>query len=280
MKSASDCRLGRALELLDESVIRSSLKDEVIERVGAFYIHHRIDSTNHFLSSVSPGPGFNGAICLAESQTAGEGRNGRRWISPFGKNVYLSLGWQYPGGSASVSGLSLAVGVAVARALFALGITGLGLKWPNDILWNGKKLGGILIELWGEVQGPCSVVVGLGLNYAMSPAEGAEIEQEWVDLDTATDRSKPGRNRLVASLINEILPAVAGFDHTGLAPFLSEWRALDCMQGKHAVLHMAGREIPGIVAGISAEGLIQLYQSNRELRSYASGEVSFHPGRD
>ncbi|MCI0654190.1 MAG: biotin--[acetyl-CoA-carboxylase] ligase [Methylococcaceae bacterium] len=272
-------RLVRSLELLDETLIRPALTHDVIEATGAFYIHDRIDSTNRFLSSLPAGPGLKGAICLAESQTAGKGRGGRRWISPFGNNVYMSLAWQYPGGPACVSGLSLAVGVAAVRALVAMGITDLGLKWPNDILWHGKKLGGILIELWGEAQGPCTIVVGLGLNYAMSAAEGAAIEQEWVDLDTINNRSKPGRNRLVASLINEILPAVANFDQSGLMPFLSEWRALDCMHGKTVDLHLAGHEISGIVSGISDEGLIQLYTSDRELRSFASGEVSFHPRR-
>lgn len=271
-------RLSRALELLDETAIRSLLARDASGRIDRFFIHDRIDSTNRFLSSIRLGPGLKSLVCLAESQTAGKGRGGKPWISPFGNNVYLSVAWRTPGGPAGLAGLSLAVGVAAVRALSALGIAGVGLKWPNDILWDGKKLGGLLIELSGDPHGPCSVVAGLGLNYAMSPDEGAAIDQEWVDLDTITNRLKPGRNRLVASLINEILPVVADFDRTGLRPFLNEWRALDCIKGRNVVLHRGGREFAGMVAGVSDEGLIQLYGSDRELQSFASGEVSFHPG--
>ena len=271
-------KLERSLELLDEGAIRSSLKADVRARIGAFSVHDRIDSTNRFLSDRSTDAGPNGAICLAESQTAGKGRNGRSWISPFGNNIYLSLAWQYPGGPASLSGLSLAVGVAVVRALAASGIDGLGLKWPNDILWEGKKLGGILIEVSGEVQGPCTVVIGLGLNYKMSKGQGEAIDQDWIDLETISPESKPGRNHLAAALINEILPAVSQFDRTGLAPFLAEWRASDCMRGKEVVLNMGKQVIAGTVAGISDEGLIQLYTSKRKFCSFASGEVSFRRG--
>ncbi len=273
-------RLLRPLELLDEAVIRSGLKADANKRIGAFHIHDRIDSTNRFLASVLCGPESNGSICLAESQTAGKGRNGRSWISPFGNNIYMSLALRYPDGPEALSGLSLAVGVAVVRTLSTLGVPDIRLKWPNDIVWNGKKLGGILIELFGDAHGPCSVIIGLGLNCAMSPDQGAVIEQEWVDLDTITHHSRPGRNRLVAALINEILPVVAEFNQTGLAPFLVEWRMVDWLQGKDVVLHMGNREITGTVAGINDVGLVQLYTREGELRSFASGEVSFRPGSD
>jgi BirA family transcriptional regulator, biotin operon repressor / biotin---[acetyl-CoA-carboxylase] ligase len=267
-------RLVRPLELLDETAIRSWLRTEVDERIGAFYLHDRIDSTNSFLSSGSFGPELNGVICLAESQSAGKGRIGRTWISPFGNNVYLSLAWRYASGPGNLSGLSLAVGVAVVRALRTLNVGGVGLKWPNDILWHGKKLGGILIELSGDAHGPCTAVIGLGLNVEMSREEGAAIAQEWVDLDTITGHSKPGRNRLVGTLINEILPVAAEFDQTGLAPFLDEWRSLDCLRGEEVVLHSGNRTIVGKVAGINGDGRIQLCSSDGDLRSYAAGEVS------
>lgn len=270
-------RLIRPLELLDEGRIRSQLKASVNKRIREFYIHDQIDSTNRFLSSKLSESGTHGSICLAESQTAGKGRGGRTWVSPFGHNIYFSLAWRYSGGPASVSGLSLAIGVSVVRALSALGISDLGLKWPNDVLWNGKKLGGILIELSGDTHGPCAVVVGLGLNYAMSRDVGAAICQEWVDLDTITHASNPGRNQLVASLINEILPAVAEFDQTGLGPFLIDWRGLDGMKGKDVVLHMGSRKFAGTVVGISDDGLILLNTDDEGIRTFASGEVSFRP---
>ncbi|MGR9106220.1 MAG: bifunctional biotin--[acetyl-CoA-carboxylase] ligase/biotin operon repressor BirA [Gammaproteobacteria bacterium] len=268
-------RLTRPLELLDETRIRNALAVEVQEKIGAFFIHDRIDSTNLFLKARSSEAALQGAICLAESQTAGRGRRGRPWISPFGNNVYLSLAWQYPGEPASLSGLSLAVGVAVVRALSASGVPDLGLKWPNDIVWAGKKLGGILIELSGEAQGPCHVVIGLGLNYKMSPDEGRAIDQDWVDLDTIRPTAKPGRNSLVAALINEIVPLVSEYDRTGLAPYLAEWRSLDCLLGKEIVLHTGTQEFAGSMAGIDEHGLIRLHTAGR-IRSFASGEVSLH----
>lgn len=267
----------RPLELLDEDIIRSHLKPRALEHIGAIYIHDRIDSTNCFLRSAIAESEVSGIICLAESQTAGKGRSGRRWISPFGHNVYFSLAWQYPSGPANVSGISLAIGVAVIRALTLLGISDLGLKWPNDILWKGKKLGGILIEVSGDINGPCKVIIGLGLNTLMSREEGAEIDQDWVDLETITHSSSPNRNYLVATLINETLPLVAEYDKTGLDPFLVDWRNSDCMIGKSVVLHIGGQKIAGIVAGISDDGLIQLDTGENGLRTYASGEVSFHP---
>lgn len=271
-------RLAQPLELLDEGAIRSLLDADVRERIDALFIHDRIDSTNRFLSDRSVEIGRNALICLAESQTAGKGRNGRAWVSPFGSNIYLSLACKYPGGPASISGLSLALGVAVLRALSASGIEGPGLKWPNDLLWNGKKLGGILIELSGDVHGPCTVVVGLGLNYWMSQSQGAAIDQDWIDLDTISPESGLGRNCLVATLINRMLPVLSDFDRTGLAPFLAEWRAADCMRGKEVVLHVGAQAVTGTVEGINDEGLIQLLTPAHTITSFASGEVSFRRG--
>ncbi|MGH8552656.1 MAG: biotin--[acetyl-CoA-carboxylase] ligase, partial [Methylococcales bacterium] len=205
-------RLCRALELLDETMIRSGLEADVINEIGCFHIHDLIDSTNRCLVSALTEPGSKGAVCLAESQSAGKGRNGKSWVSPFGSNVYLSLTWHYPDGPAALSGLSLAVGVAVVRALSSLNVRDIRLKWPNDILWNEKKVGGILIEVFGDAHGPCSVIIGLGLNHAMSLDQGAAIDQQWVDLDTITHHAQPGRNLLVASLINEMLRIVSGFN--------------------------------------------------------------------
>jgi BirA family transcriptional regulator, biotin operon repressor / biotin---[acetyl-CoA-carboxylase] ligase len=269
-------RLVRGLELLDETTIRSGLDSAVDQRIKTIYLHDQIDSTNTFLISRSKMSGIRGAICLAESQTQGKGRRGRKWVSPFGQNIYLSMAWKYLEEPGNLSSLSLAVGVAVIRALSTLGVPSLALKWPNDIVWQGKKLGGILIELSGDTQGSRTVVVGLGLNCAMSQKEGAAIEQEWVDLDTIGNHSRPGRNRLAAVLINEMLPVVADFGETGILPFLSEWRSADCLSGKNVVLHMGNRKISGRVKGINDHGLIQLCTADGETRSYASGEVSFH----
>jgi BirA family biotin operon repressor/biotin-[acetyl-CoA-carboxylase] ligase len=269
-------RLSAPLELLEEIRIRSGLMSGVDERIGTFFIHDQIGSTNGFLNGSLDRCDAAGLVCLAEAQTAGKGRSGKTWVSPFGKNIYLSLGWEYSTGPSRVSGLSLAIGVAVLRVLAAAGIPELGLKWPNDIYWRGRKLGGILVELSGDMYGPCYVVAGLGLNYWMSSEQGAAIDQPWVDLDGIVDAAKPGRNDLVAALLNELVPVIAEFDETGLVPFIEEWRAADCMLGERVVLRCGSREVHGKVAGISDEGLIELYTHDGKLQRFASGEISFH----
>ncbi len=269
-------RLSAPLELLEEIRIRSGLMRGVDECIGTFFIHDQIGSTNDFLNGSLDRCDAAVLVCLAEAQTAGKGRSGKTWVSPFGKNIYLSLGWKYFAGPSMVSGLSLAIGVAVLRVLAAAGIPELGLKWPNDIYWRGRKLGGILVELSGDMHGPCYVVAGLGLNYWMSPEQGAAIDQLWVDLDGIVDTAKPGRNDLVAALLNELVPVITEFDETGLFPFLKEWRAADCMRDEKVVLRFGSREVHGKVAGISDEGLIELYTHDGKLQRFASGEISFH----
>jgi BirA family biotin operon repressor/biotin-[acetyl-CoA-carboxylase] ligase len=126
------------------------------------------------------------------------------------------------------------------------------------------------------MHGPCYVVAGLGLNYRMSSEQGAAIDQPWVDLGCIVDAATPGRNDLVAALLNELVPVIGEFDETGLFPFLEEWRAADCMRGEKVVLRFGSREVYGTVAGISDEGLIELYTPDGKLQRFASGEVSFH----
>ena len=115
-------------------------------------------------------------VCFAEHQSAGKGRRGRQWVSPFGSNIYMSILWRFQqDGIACTAGLSLAVGVAVIRALKTYGFNEVGLKWPNDIYCQGKKLGGILIEVSGEADGPCAVIIGLGLNLFLPEIQGQTI---------------------------------------------------------------------------------------------------------
>lgn len=272
-------RLARALELLDEHSIRSALEPERINQIGFFHIHDRIDSTNRCLASALPEMGAQAALCLAESQSAGKGRAGKNWISPFGANIYLSLAWRYAEGPAALSGMSLAVGVAAVRALYAHNIPNVRLKWPNDILCNGKKLGGILIEVFGDSHGPCDAIIGLGLNHTMSREQGATIDQQWTDLDAITNHRAPGRNLLAASLINQILRVVFNFSHEGLAPYLNEWQALDCLSGQAVILHAGTRKIEGTARGIHDDGSIRIEMSDGEVRKFASGEVSLRAAR-
>lgn len=271
-------RLTHPLELLDETRIMPALDEAVRDSVGIPVIHDRIRSTNQFLIDRYRAGETGPAVCLAESQSAGRGRSGRTWVSPFGCNIYLSVSWVYQSGPGAISGLSLAAGVAVMRVLEQFNIAGAGLKWPNDILWEGRKLGGILVEVSGDAHGPCLAVVGLGLNLYLSREPAADIDQPWVDLHSINAGQAPGRNALVAALLNRIVPVVSDIDRTGLEPYLREWRQWDCMTGKEAVLHLGEQTIRGEVDGINDDGRIRFVLESGEIRTFSSGEVSFSAG--
>lgn len=170
-------RLEKPLELLDHALISEFLDEKSRALLASLEIHEQIPSTNSYLSELVHKGAPSGVVCFAEQQTAGKGRRGRCWVSPYGNNVYVSILWRFQQGPAAISALSLAVGVAVIRTLKQYSIPGIGLKWPNDIYWRDKKLGGILIEVSGENQGPCAAVIGLGLNLYLSGEEAESIDQ-------------------------------------------------------------------------------------------------------
>ncbi|BBL75138.1 biotin--[acetyl-CoA-carboxylase] ligase [Methylomagnum ishizawai] len=258
------------LELLDGDAIRRHLGPEATASLASLLIHDRLDSTNTQLMRLAAEGAAAGTVCLAETQTAGRGRIGREWVSPFGANIYLSLLWRYEDTS-RIAGLSLAVGVGVARALAGLGVADIGLKWPNDLLLGGRKLGGILIEVAGEAHGRCAVVVGLGLNRYLPPRLGHAIDQPWADL--STDGAPPPRNRLVAALLDELLPLLGHYAAVGLEPYLPEWRGHHRWQGREAVIHQGETRTQGRIEDISAAGLLILRCEDGRLREFASGDV-------
>ncbi|WP_026609380.1 biotin--[acetyl-CoA-carboxylase] ligase [Methylocaldum szegediense] len=265
-------RVVQPLELLNETAIRAALKPEVACLLSALHVYDELDSTNTHLMRLAAERAPSGVVCLAETQTAGKGRIGRTWLSPLGANVYLSVLWRYDD-HALIAGLSLAVGVAVIRALEKCGVVGVGLKWPNDLLWEGRKLGGILLEASGEAHGGCAVVVGLGINRYIPSAVGREIDQAWVDLSTVAGESAPSRNRLIASILNELLPLLNDYQHTGLRHYLPEWRRYHHLNGREVVVRQGDIETVGTVADITEEGLLVLTCKDGKRREFASGDV-------
>jgi BirA family biotin operon repressor/biotin-[acetyl-CoA-carboxylase] ligase len=269
-------RLQYPLQLLDQQCIHSQLTPDVQALLTQLEIQPIIDSTSAYLMALAQQSAATGRVCLAEYQTAGKGRRGRSWVSPFGHNIYLSLLWRYQNGPGALVGLSLAMGVAVVRALTMAGVEDLGLKWPNDIYWRGRKLAGILIEVSGESSGPCLAVIGLGLNVYLPPQQAESIEQAWVDLKQIMGEAvMQRRNTLVAMLLNEIVPVVADFENQGLPSIVTEWRRFDCMRGKQATLFIGELSFTGTVLGIDDQGLLLLEESTGKTSAFASGEVSF-----
>jgi len=263
-------RLASRLDLLDQHSIVGEMNDAASSLLSALDIHDCMDSTSRYLLEKEC---RSGHVCIAEQQTAGKGRRGRAWISPYGASINMSIAWRYEQGPAVLSGLSLAIGVAVARTLEGMGATGIGLKWPNDIFWKDRKLGGILIEVTGESNGPCQVVTGIGLNINLPQDADHGIEQPWANLTSAIQTASISRNHLIALLLNDILPLLAAFNENGLGPLLNDWKRFDICYGRQVNLHIAGNVISGKVLGINANGALML-EDEHEVREFQSGEVS------
>lgn len=260
-------RLHDAIELLDENRIRSGLT----QRLDQLDILLDIPSTNTYLFERAADHMGKHYAALAEKQSHGRGRRGRQWVSPFGKNLYLSLLVPFSGGMASLEGLSLVTAIAVEKALTSLGIEGVGLKWPNDIYADGRKLAGILLEVTGEYNSHCQVVIGVGLNLALSDDDAAAIDQPWVDLSSL----KPGlsRNAVAATVLNELLLAVADFRDHGFAPYQQYWTERDVFHDKEVQINSASWQMAGKVKGVNRKGELML-QTERGTEVISAGEIS------
>lgn len=236
-----------------------------------------VDSTNsHLLRALAAGsPPELYHICLAESQSAGRGRSGRHWVSPFGANIYASVACPFD--TLNLSGLSLAVGVAILHALDALGFEGIGVKWPNDIYWQQQKLGGVLIDV-RPAGDSVSAVIGVGLNYRMPREYAPGIDQAFTDLATLLPAALPARNEVAAALIHHLLLAASRFRSEGFAPFREAWSQRHVFHGREVRLLRDHDEIRGVVTGINAEGLLGVRDASGRERYHASGDVSLRAG--
>lgn len=269
--SGKGYRLARPLELLEWQAIEAALEPGCRPHLGGFELHPEIHSTNRHLME-RLGELKPGHACLAEQQTAGRGRRGREWVSPFGRNIYLSIYWRFEMSPALLAGLGLAMGVAVIRALKELGIDTPQLKWPNDVLWQGRKLGGILLEMSGESGGPYHVVVGVGMNVHMAGSATPAIDQPWASLDQMTDQPV-SRNRVAGLLLGQLLQSLRQFQEGGLEPFVAEWHQADAFAGQQVAIHQGDDTISGYERGIDTNGAI-IVEVNGEPRRFYSGDVS------
>ena len=268
-------RLNRKLELLSADKIYNSLDQNTQSLISTLNVYPQLSSTNDYVLNAMKSESHSGCVCFAESQTQGRGRQGRQWISPFGANIYLSFSWVFENGFASLSGLSLVIGIAVVRALNQLGIQDVGLKWPNDIYWKHQKLGGILIEISGESSGACTAIVGLGLNLYLPPKEATTIDQPWVDLEKIHSNASYSRHELASVLIIQLLSVSASFEEKTFKQYVLEWQNYDCMKGREVSVYRGEQRFDGIVIGIDENGLFLLSDAKGKIQRFASGEVSF-----
>lgn len=266
-------RLAHPLQRLDAAAILAELPPQWRQDLD-LRVLPRTDSTNTQLLN-SPA-GRDPQALLAESQTAGRGRRGRVWRSPFGANLYLSVAWSFPAWPPQLSTLSLAAGVCCARALRRVGLDGVALKWPNDLWLNRAKLGGILIEQRGEAGGTCRVVIGFGLNVTMSESQAGVLDQAWTTVEEslrAMARPAPARTVLAAALLEALLSGLEQFAVSGFASFESEWSALDLTRGCEVNVTGVNRGLAGTARGVDADGAL-LVENAQGLHAIHAGDVS------
>lgn len=268
-------RLAQPVSLLDAGRVRAALgaagETLVVE------VCDTLDSTNTRLMQRGAQGARSGLVLAAEMQTAGRGRRGRVWHAGLGHALTFSLLWQFAQGARELAGLSLAVGVALARALRAAGAHEAQLKWPNDVVLPQGKLAGILIEMQGDMLGPSTAVIGVGVNVRADPRVQAAVEQPVADLETAVGAAVD-RNLLLAALLRALAAVVSDFARHGLAPLRAEWQSLHAQQDRPVTLLLPGGDVvPGIARGVAEDGAL-LLETAGGISRHHSGEVSLRAG--
>ncbi|VAW99886.1 Biotin operon repressor / Biotin--protein ligase [hydrothermal vent metagenome] len=266
--------LSNAIELLDKQLILNALTANAKKIVSNIDIFFSLDSTNDYLISDTKLNKYNNSICqicLAEYQYKGKGRRGKQWVSPIGGNIYCSLSWNFNKSFHELAGLSLAISVGVANFLKHYGVTEVELKWPNDILWQGKKLLGVLLEMHGEASGPCTTIIGIGINFNMKNLN-VDIDQAWCDLNSILT-TLPSRNIFTAHLLDNLINSIQLFEQKGLAAFLESWQQYDVIQDKEIIIKKLDTVEQGIARGIDPSGAL-LVEKNGQITALYSGDVS------
>ncbi len=255
------------IETLCAEQIRRELSVDALSRLYELEILSTINSTNTYVLQKSREINTSGYVCFAEEQTAGRGRLGRVWYSPRYSHIYCSLLWYFS--EQDVSSLSIAIAVMINRALKRYLISqGIQLKWPNDVLYQGKKLAGILLEKSGH-----AVVIGIGLNVKFPQERPAEIAENAIDVASILQQT-PNRNRLAGMILNELLLGISIYSLSKLDTFLDEWQQHDAFAGKEVMLQTPHECIHGRMQRVNAEGELVLEKQDGVIQAFRYGEVS------
>ncbi len=286
--------------LLDKQSIQQSLNQAGFQERIELYVLESVDSTNRYVKDLPPSEELE--LCCAETQTQGRGRFQRNWFSPHAENIYCSIRWHFPNPSNMLSTLSLVISLAILETLQSHFIPSvarnfsnpenlsspapqdegrdnpnlISIKWPNDLLWQDKKLCGILLETFQHPTIGLSVIIGIGLNVNSDSkahrSENAPLKP-WCSLYDITQNTID-RNKLIAQLLIHIHRYITQFKKAGFAPFLSQWQASDCLQGKTVEILQGNQIIRGVAQGINTEGELLVLDQNHVLWQIASGEAS------
>jgi len=259
---------------LNEQAIRSALTQTLNQRLH-LHIFESINSTNRFLKTHPRTPGLT--LCAAETQTDGRGRFARPWHSPFGENLYCSLAWRFEGDVSRLSGLSLVVSLAVHTAIQALAVTDpckhIAIKWPNDLLWQDRKLAGILIEMTAETNNSTEVIIGIGLNVNAIPEENTPIEKPWCALRDILGKSID-RNKLLARLIIQLDQDLQKFSNLGFQAYQKQWHTLDYLYDRTITLTKPNETLTGRALGVDNAGHLLLIDKQGVTHTLSAGDTS------
>ena len=262
-------RLQQGQWLLNQELIEQGVQLPV-------YLYDSLGSTNQQAATLVNQQAAP-LLVLAEQQTAGRGRRGRDWVSPPAQNIYLSLAWPVKS-FAQLEGLSLVVGLALYRVLkSSLPNLDSGLKWPNDLLVNGKKCAGILLEIVGDPSDKCHVIIGVGINVNM---QQATIEQAWTSLREANQQQVIGRNQLLVSFVNQLKSVLEQHLAQGFAVFREEWQAASAWQEQWVEVSTATQTIKGQMLGVAENGGLVLRLAGGQQQTFSGGEISLRKQHD
>jgi BirA family transcriptional regulator, biotin operon repressor / biotin---[acetyl-CoA-carboxylase] ligase len=264
-------RLPEPIQLLEYNSVLAAIGEQ--RSWFNLELHDHLESTNSYLMKQASN-GCAHATCVAASlQTKGRGRRGRAWQAGLGASLTFSLLWRFQSGAAALSGLSLAVGVAIIRTLHALGVTEAQLKWPNDVLVNQHKLAGILIELQGDMEGPSAAVIGIGLNLRLPQHVKRHIDQAATDLQSLM-RTPPNPSELLGLLLRHLAEVLNEFETNGFARLREEWITHHAFHKQPVLMLLPdGREAHGVVVDVAADGIL-LVETPGGIQRFSAGEIS------
>ncbi|MDP1657932.1 MAG: bifunctional biotin--[acetyl-CoA-carboxylase] ligase/biotin operon repressor BirA [Methylotenera sp.] len=273
-------KLPQAVTLLDAQAVLGAIREQaVLSAIGEqrtwfkLEVHDYLESTNTYLMKKLSSGQAHASCVAANLQTNGRGRRGRTWQAGLGASLTFSLLWRFQCGAAALSGLSLAVGVSLIRTLHHFGITQAQLKWPNDILIGQEKLAGILIELQGDMEGPSTAVIGVGINLNLPAKIKQQIDQPAIDLASAAPQTI-NPNELLGVLLNHLADVLRSFEQQGFTSLRDEWTKHHAYHHQQVRMLMPdGREILGVVQNITEDGNL-LVETASGLQKFASGEIS------
>jgi len=276
--AARGYRLDAPIETLDAKRIAAAISPEQRAHVGEIAVFWQIDSTSSELLRRA-GESAAPRACLAEIQTQGRGRRGRAWHMPLAGGVALSLFRRFDGGMAALSGLSLVAGIAVLRALEDCGVGGAALKWPNDVVAEGRKLAGVLVELGGDALGPCHAVIGVGINLRIGAKQGTMIDQPWTDVAALSADRVPSRNLLAGRMLSRLAEALDAFADAGFGAFASEYAKHDVLLDRRVAVSNGSHVWEAVAKGVTSRGTLKVVRDGAEVE-IDSGEVSVRRGED